>query len=63
MGETTLKSGAAKRDDRLTRHLQIPPNGTALQRTVEKYRRHFVVFVTTRDPPTINNGSEQALRP
>ena len=34
-----------------------------LQRIVKKIRRHLFVFVTNRDIPATNNGSERALRP
>jgi len=34
-----------------------------LQRAIKKIRRHLFVFVTHRDIPPTNNGSERALRP
>ena len=37
--------------------------GVKLQRIVKKIRRHLFVFVTNRDIPATNNGSERALRP
>jgi transposase len=37
--------------------------GVKLQRVIKKIRRHMFVFVTNRDIPATNNGSERALRP
>lgn len=37
--------------------------GVKLQRIVKKIRRHLFIFVTNRDIPATNNGSERALRP
>ena len=37
--------------------------GVKLQRVVKKIRRHLFVFLTNRDIPATNNGSERALRP
>ena len=37
--------------------------GFKLQRMIRKIRRHLFVFVTRRDVPPTNNGSERALRP
>ena len=37
--------------------------GQKLQRIIKKFRQNLFVFVTNRDVPPTNNGSEQALRP
>jgi transposase len=37
--------------------------GVKLQRVIKKIRRFLFVFVTNRDIPASNNGSERALRP
>ena len=34
-----------------------------LLRIIKRFRQHLFVFVTHRDIPPTNNGSEQALRP
>lgn len=51
---------------RLDELLKIVPatkSGHKLQRIVKGFRRNLFVFVTNRDIPSTNNGSEQALRP
>jgi transposase len=66
LAEATLRSHYYKLEDRLDRLLQIAPNGRAgekLLRTIKKWRQHLFVFVTNRNLPPTNNGSEQALRP
>ena len=37
--------------------------GIKLQRMIKRTRRYLFVFVTNRDLPATNNGSERALRP
>lgn len=37
--------------------------GRKLQRIVKRFRQNLFVFITNRDMPPTNNGSEQALRP
>ena len=37
--------------------------GVKLQNMIKRTRRHLFVFVTNRELPTTNNGSERALRP
>lgn len=64
--DATLKAYVAKLDDELTKLLRITPRGSAgkeLQVMVKKYRQHFFVFLTNRELPATNNGSERALRP
>ena len=41
----------------------VHPAGLKWQATVQKLRRHLFVFVTNREIPSTNNGSERALRP
>ena len=46
--------------------LRIEPisgQGLKLLRIIKRFRQHLFVFVTHRDIPPTNNGSEQALRP
>ena len=37
--------------------------GVKLQNMIKRTRRHLFVFVTNRELPATNNGSERALRP
>jgi transposase len=37
--------------------------GHKLQRIIKRFRQNLFVFITNRDIPPTNNGSEQALRP
>ncbi len=41
----------------------VHPAGVKWQATVQKLRRHLFVFMTNREIPPTNNGSERALRP
>jgi transposase len=64
--DSTLALYAAKLEAKLDRLLQIEPAsepGQKLVRIIKKYRQNLFVFVTSRDIPPTNNGSEQALRP
>lgn len=66
LADATLRSYYRKLEDRLDRLLKIAPVGRAgekLQRAIRKWRQHLFVFVTNRNLPPTNNGSEQALRP
>ena len=66
LADATLRAHYYKLEERLDRLLRIAPHGRAgekLQRTVKKWRQHLFVFVTNRNLPPTNNGSEQALRP
>ncbi len=66
LADTTLRSYAAKLDDSLNALLRIVPQGNEgekLQRMIKKWRQHLFVFVTNRNLPPTNNGSEQAIRP
>jgi transposase len=64
--DATLRSHLYKLEERLDRLLAIVPTATAgqkLQRVVKRYRPNLFVFITNRELPATNNGSEQALRP
>ena len=66
LADATLKVYAARLEARLDRLMARTPThaaGVKLQRIVKKIRRHLFVFVTNRDIPATNNGSERALRP
>jgi transposase len=55
-----------KLERRLDDLLAIIPATTAgekLQRVIKRYRQNLFVFVTNRELPATNNGSERALRP
>ena len=62
----TLQLYAAKLETKLDRLLQIVPTaeqGEKLKKIIKKWRQNLFIFVTNRDLPPTNNGSEQALRP
>ena len=64
--DSTLAAYAAKLEAALDRLLRIEPisgQGLKLLRIIKRFRQHLFVFVTHRDIPPTNNGSEQALRP
>jgi transposase len=66
LADATLRSYAAKLDRQLDALLRLSPQGSEggkLLRMIKKFRQHFFVFVTNRDLPPTNNGSEQAIRP
>ncbi len=66
LADATLKAYGAKLDARLGQLLARQPTckaGINLQRAIKKARPHLFVFVTIRDLPSTNNGSERALRP
>jgi len=66
LADATLRSYAAKLDNRLNELLRIAPKGTEgqkLQRAIKKFRQNLFVVVTNRDLPPTNNRSEQAIRP
>ncbi len=66
LADATLKAYAARLDARLGQLLARQPThkaGIKLQRAIKKIRPHLFVFVTNRDLPPTNNGSERALRP
>jgi transposase len=64
--DATLKTYAARLDARLGQLMvRAPLNeaGVKLRRMIKRTRRYLFVFVTNRDLPATNNGSERALRP
>jgi transposase len=66
LADSTLKIYAARLNARLDELMALQPTheaGVKLQRVIKKIRRHMFVFVTNRDIPPTNNGSERALRP
>ena len=66
LADATLKAYEAKLDQRLDAIMaRVPAHaaGVKLQRMIKKIRRHLFVFVTRRDVPPTNNGSERALQP
>jgi transposase len=66
LADTTLRAYAAKLEARLDALLRLAPThpqGDKLLRVIKKYRPNLFVFVSNRDLPATNNGSEQALRP
>jgi transposase len=66
LSDATLKSYESRLEARLDRLMARTPAheaGGKLQRMIKKIRRHLFVFVTNRDLPATNNGSERALRP
>jgi transposase len=66
LADATLVTYLGRLQTRLDALLKIAPAtkaGQQLQRIIKKFRRNLFVFVTHRDIPSTNNGSEQALRP
>jgi transposase len=63
--DTTLSAYAADLERRLDDLMRLEPTnreGSKLQNAIRKARSHLFVFVTNRDLPATNNGSERALR-
>jgi transposase len=66
LADATLKTYAARLEAKIDELMARTPTnaeGAKLQRGIKKVRRHLFVFVTNRDIPPTNNGSERALRP
>ena len=66
LADASLKQYAARLEARLDEIMRRTPASKAgfkLERMIKKIRRHLFVFVTRRDVPPTNNGSERALRP
>jgi transposase len=66
LADATLKTYQARLNASLDALMALqPPHkaGVKLQRVIRKVRRHMFVFVTNREIPATNNGSERALRP
>jgi transposase len=66
LNDAALKTYASRLDARLDQLMARAPTheaGVKLQRMIKRTRRYMFVFVTNRDLPPTNNGSERALRP
>lgn len=66
LADSTLRSHAANLDNKLNQLLCIAPRGSEGEKLlgmIKKWRQHLFVFVTNRNLPPTNNGSEQAIRP
>ncbi len=66
LADATLKIYAARLNARLDELMRVAPAreaGVKLQRMIKRTRQYLFVFVTNRDIPATNNGSERALRP
>jgi transposase len=66
LGDATLKTYAARLNASLDELMRLVPAheaGVKLQHMIERTREYLFVFVTNRDIPATNNGSERALRP
>jgi len=66
LADATLKIYAARLNARLNELMRLAPAheaGVKLQRMIKRTRQYLFVFVTNRDIPATNNGSERALRP
>ena len=59
----TYKSRLEARLDELMARAPMHAAGVKLQNMIKRTRRHLFVFVTNRELPATNNGSERALRP
>ena len=61
-----LGACAARLNAGLDELIRLPPTdeaGVKLKRMIMRTRQYLFVFVTNRDMPSTNNGSERALRP
>jgi transposase len=66
LADATLKTYAARLNVRLDELMRLTPAheaGVKLQCMIKRTRQYLFVFVTNRDIPATNNGSERALRP
>lgn len=66
LADATLRSHERKLDDTLGKLLRLVPKaaeGRKLLDMIKRFRQHFFVFITHRDLPATNNGSERAIRP
>ena len=66
LADATLKTYAARLYARLDELMRLVPAheaGVKLQRVIKRTWQYLFVFVTNRDIPATNNGSERALRP
>ena len=66
LADATLRTYGYKLDAQLDALMRLTPThraGTKLQQVIKGCRRYLLVFLTNREIPPTNNGSEQALRP
>jgi transposase len=66
LADATLRHHEARLDKKLNALLAIEPEcaeGRKLRKSIKRFRQHMFVFVTRRNLPPTNNGSEQAIRP
>lgn len=66
LADATLKSYKAKLEARLDEIMARTPThpaGVKLKEMIKRTRRFLFVFITNRELPATNNGSEQAIRP
>jgi transposase len=66
LSDATLKSYASRLNaclDKLMARTPTHSAGVKLHDMIRRTRRHLFVFVTNRELPATNNGSERALRP
>jgi transposase len=66
LADTTLVTYHSRLQAKLDELLKIVPetrSGQKLQRIIKRFRQNLFVFITNRDIPPTNHGSEQALRP
>jgi len=66
LADPILKTYAARLNARLDKLMRLAPTheaGVKLQRMIRRTRQYLFVFVTNRDIPASNSGSERALRP
>jgi transposase len=66
LSDATLKSYACRLEARLDKIMARTPThsaGVKLKEMIKRTRRHLFVFMTVRELPATNNGSERAIRP
>jgi transposase len=66
LADATLKSYKAKLEARLDEVMARTPThpaGVKLKEMIKRTRRFLFVFITNRELPATNNGSERAIRP
>jgi transposase len=66
LADASLKIYRARLEAELDTLLTLTPNhpaGVKWQSTIKNLRPHLFIFMTNRDVPPTNNGSERALRP
>lgn len=66
LSDATLKGYAYRLEARLDKIMARTPThqaGVKLKEMIKRTRRHLFVFMTVRELPATNNGSEQAIRP